>query len=290
METQKNQRPENGKDNVKIDLHVHTYLSDGYLSPSDVVYKAHCEGVSTIAITDHDTVSGLEEALNEGKKLGVDVIPGIEISARNGSSVHILGYFPGKSLEEISGIEVYLKKTQEGRTQRTYQLVGLLNQDGYEITAQEVDSLTRGVYAPKNAVVDILVKKGYVSNEKEGLKLVENKRYDVPYSSDWAMAPEDAVKLISSFGGKAVLAHPGKLMNKHDIEDFIKKLIDAGLKGIEVYSKKNSEAQRDHLADIADRYGLIKTYGTDLHRPDQMMGKIEGVDIDSGNIIDDLIK
>ncbi|MBD3313725.1 PHP domain-containing protein [Candidatus Woesearchaeota archaeon] len=269
-----------------IDLHVHTYVSDGYLSPSEAVERAYDSGVDTIAITDHDTVSGLEEAMQRGKEIGVDVIPGVEISARNGSSVHILGYFPGKTPADLSGVEDYLEKTQNGRTQRTYHQIELLNQDGYDISREEVDSCRKGVYTPKNAIVDVLVNKGHVKDDKEGLALLESSRYDVPYSPEWVVTPEEAVEMITSYGGKAVLAHPGKLMKRYDINDFVGKLADAGLKGIEVYSPKNSVGQREQLAEIANNYGLFMTYGTDFHRRNHDMGSVAGSEVDAECIIE----
>ncbi|MFO8016331.1 MAG: PHP domain-containing protein [Candidatus Woesearchaeota archaeon] len=258
----------------KIDLHVHTYMSDGDYSPAEVVRKAYEQGVETLAITDHDTISGLEEALQESEKLGITLVPGVEISARNGSSVHILGCFPVKSLEDIEGIEDDLKKTQEGRTERTYQQIEILNQKGYDVSIEESESFRRGVFTSKNHAIKVLMEKGYITSHKEGVKLTETKEYDIPYSDEWVMKPEEAVSLINSYGGVAVLAHPGKLMKKCDIDSFVGDLMKAGLKGIEVRSTKHTEEQTKYFDDLADRYGLIKTCGTDYHREEE--GKTMG--------------
>ncbi|MFC1732291.1 PHP domain-containing protein [candidate division KSB1 bacterium] len=274
------------KHSKKIDLHIHTYYSDGDCSPSDVVRMAYKQAVSTIAITDHDTVSGLEEAITEGKRLGVEVIPGIEITTRNRGSVHILGYFPGKDIRCIEGIEESLEATRQGRTQRTYEQIDLLNQDGYSITKEEVDVYRKGEFTSKVHVIKAMIEKGYIKKTKEGIKLMEDEHYDIHYSTEWAMKPEDAVALINFYGGIAVLAHPGKLMKKHDINKFVQKLVKVGLKGLEIYSPKNSPEQMCCLSEIAEKYGLIGTYGTDFHREGSTkIGVVDGANINPADTI-----
>lgn len=245
---------------MKADLHVHTTASDGRLEPKEIVSLAIGAGLDVISITDHDTVDGVVPALTAARALSkLTVIPGVEINtdvARG--EVHVLGYFidyTDKNLTET------LLKLREARRERAQKIIGKLTDLGMKLEWARVRELAQGGTIGRPHISQALLEKGYVSSEKEAFdKYIGHN--GPAYVERYKLLPVDVVKLILSAQGLPVLAHPADI---HDLENLVSKLKAAGLVGMEVYYRDYSSDTISKLAQIAKRYSLIPTGGTDYH-------------------------
>jgi predicted metal-dependent phosphoesterase TrpH len=247
-----------------IDLHLHTTASDGVLSPSEVVRYAKAKGLQAIAITDHDTIDGCEEGLAEGERIGVEVIPGIEISAEHSSgSMHILGFFLDIHHPLLKGRLGYLQKA---RAERNPKILERLNQLGIDITFQEVLKVSGGGQVGRPHFANVLLEKKYVRSFQEAFDRFLKKGAPA-YVDKIRLTPKEALHFISEANGVAVLAHPNTLgMNGYsELEKVILQLVEEGLKGIEVYYPEHSPSEVAQYNTLAQRYGLLSTGGTDYH-------------------------
>lgn len=242
-----------------FDLHVHTYHSDGLLSPEKVVEMAIRKGVNGIAITDHDTVLGIEAAIKHSKKLGnLVVVPGIELGCiHNHEEVHILGYFIDYKSKEIIDITEDLRRN---RVLRGIKMIERINDLGMELTLEEVQQLSREDYIGRPHIAEALVKRNYVTSIEEAFEKLLN-RGKPAYIERKTLSINESIHLIHSLNGIAILAHPGLLNNQETIYDCIKKGID----GLEVIHSKHSKKDVDQLLKIAEEYKLIVTGGSDCH-------------------------
>ncbi len=251
-----------------IDLHVHTNASDGDYGLETILQKAKCAGLKTIAITDHDTTKAVQKLDYKTKTQGIEVIAGIEISAlaKNNVEVHVLGYFFDDSYKAI---EQCLAKTRLGKTQRTLQAMQKFNDAGYRVQLEDVEAKAKySAYIGSMHLWKALVAKGYFDNVKEAEKKARLPELYVPYSKNWAMSAEDAVRTINNHNGVAVLAHPGSYVKKiglDGIEDLISELKQECLFGVEVYSTKHDAAQVTALKQVCRSLFLAATSGSDYH-------------------------
>jgi len=247
----------------RIDLHTHSYYSDGSLSPRQLVELAKKRRLKAIALTDHDTVAGVEEALVAGKELGVEVVPGVEMSAQYPpGTMHILGYYLHASHSELLGA---LKKLQQARAARNPKIIRRLQDLGLEITTTEVVDLSRGQVGRPH-IAKALVNKGYVSSINEAFSRYL-KKGAVAYVEKFRFPPEEAIAIIRRAGGIAVLAHPFTLgMEKPDeLLQLVRELAAVGLEGIEVFYPDHTEEMEVIYEDVARRLGLVCTGGSDFH-------------------------
>ena len=258
---------------VRIDLHVHTTASDGSQTPTEVLALAHEAKVTALAITDHDTVGGVAEALAAGENLGIEVIPGIELSSRyDGRDVHILGYF----LDWQDPLfQVELDRLQHTREIRNSQIVQRLRELGLDVTDEEVKELAGAASIGRPHIARVLMKKGYVKTAKEAFDryLADGAAANVPRVLP---EPAEAIALIRQFKGVPVLAHPSWLdRGAVRLDKVCEKLKGEGLMGVEVhYSTHRPEDTRRYL-DTAKRFGLLVTGGSDFHgvtKPDIEVG------------------
>lgn len=249
-----------------IDLHCHTTASDGTLTPTGLVELAAGAGVDVIAVTDHDTVSGVAEAAGAGRA-GVRVVAGIELSARTaGRSVHVLGYF----IDPSDGLlQRAIDRMRSEREVRMRRMVERLRELGYEITLDEVIAQARGAIVARPHLARALVARGYVRSIRDAFTpelIGDGGRAEVARS--WP-SPLEALDLIGAAGGVAVLAHPGLLhhLGTHDPvpEAMIAELTRSGLAGLEVDHPDHDPAMRDHLRSLAHRLDLVCTGGSDFH-------------------------
>jgi len=268
----------------RIDLHTHSSHSDGSLSPRQLVQLAKDRRLRAIALTDHDTVAGLEEALEAGKELGVEVVPGVEISAQYPpGTMHILGYYLRASNRELLGA---LKKLQQARAARNPKIIQRLQGLGLEITTTEVLDLSGGQVGRPH-IAKALVNKGYVSSIDEAFSRYL-KKGAVAYVEKFRFPPEEAIAIIRRAGGIAVLAHPFTLgINKVDeLVLLVHELAKIGLEGIEVFYPDHTEEMAIVYEDVAKRLGLVCTGGSDFHgnfRDHSDLGKIrQGQYLDYG--------
>jgi predicted metal-dependent phosphoesterase TrpH len=247
-----------------IDLHLHTTASDGVMSPSEIVRYAKTKGLQAIAITDHDTSEGLKEALMEGEKIGLEVIPGIEISAEHfPGSMHLLGYFIDNHNPYLCERLEYLQKA---RAERNPKIVEKLNSLGIEITYEEVVKASGGGQVGRPHFAQVLMDKKYVRGFQEAFDRFLKKGAPA-YVDKLRFSVEEALHFINEAKGIAVLAHPNTLQAEgySGLEKLVLRLLEKGLKGIEVYYPEHSPLDVTHYKTLAERYGLLMTGGTDYH-------------------------
>jgi predicted metal-dependent phosphoesterase TrpH len=244
----------------RIDLHTHTTASDGKCSPTENVRLAQERDIKAIAITDHDTVSGVSEALQAGQDSGIEVIPGIEISTSiSGQEIHVLGYFIDYQNQEFNE---ELSKLRETRNLRNELMVNKLNELGIEITMDEVRArqTKKGGNVGRPHIAEVLMGKGIIQTLEEAFEKYLGKEGRA-YVNPPRISPFEGVELIEKYGGVPVLAHPGL----YDLDHIITELASIGLKGIEVHHPDHSEEEVDKYRSIAEELGLIQTGGSDFH-------------------------
>ncbi|MEK8131937.1 PHP domain-containing protein [Paenibacillus filicis] len=245
------------------DLHTHTIASDGTGTPADNVRLAAAAGLAAVAITDHDTVGGLEEALAAGESYGITVVPGIEISTvHEGADIHVLGYWVDwrdpvflERLEQLRSV----------RDRRNEMIVEKLQALGMEITMADVlasVSLLRreGDTVGRPHIADALVRKGYVGSMAEAFERYLGKGA-AAYANPPRITPFEALVWIREAGGAPVLAHPGL----YGCDELIPTLAAQGLAGLEVYHADHTPEQETAYAAMAQRHGLLVTAGSDYH-------------------------
>jgi predicted metal-dependent phosphoesterase TrpH len=247
-----------------IDLHTHSNFSDGTDSPTQLLNKALAQGLSTIALTDHDTIAGWDEAINHLRP-GLSLLLGSEISCQteDGISVHMLGLLFDRDNEALMQT---MEQTRDNRIGRMGKIIHRLNGADYAITMEEVQAqLSPGATLGRPHLADALVAKGYMKNREEVFaKLLHN---GSPfYVSHYSPTPERAIELIKGAGGVAVIAHPmaslrGRVVSVASFENYVA----AGLDGIEVFHRDHAPEQQLLLATIADEFGLVKTGASDYH-------------------------
>jgi 3',5'-nucleoside bisphosphate phosphatase len=219
-----------------------------------------------LALTDHDTLSGLPEARAAGDLARVRVIPGIELSSRGGGhTVHVLGYFRELVPEPLAET---LARVIAVREDRNHAILARLEAMGAPIEWDDVVRRARGTVGRPH-IADTLVAAGHCADRDEAFA-----RYladDAPaYVPTAALTPEEAVALIAGSGGAPVLAHPAHLdLAPHALADYVDRLVAVGLRGIEAYRPEHDDALREELAGLALRRGLAATAGSDFHRPPQ---------------------
>ena len=265
---------------MRIDLHVHSTASDGTLSPSEVVREAHARGLCAIALTDHDTMDGVAEALQAGMRLGVEVIPGVELNTESpAGEVHVLGYFPppegwspeadpaGHGAGVVGAVidrEFYdlLASRRDSRAERARKMVQRLRELGMPLSYEDVLRQAGDAPVGRPHIARALLEAGYVESVKEAFDrwLYRGGPAYVPREK---LSPAEAVQAIIDAGGVPVLAHPGRI----DGQWVIQELIDAGLEGLECHYPEHTPEQTERYLGLAREHGLVVTGGTDYHGP-----------------------
>jgi 3',5'-nucleoside bisphosphate phosphatase len=267
-----------------IDLHAHTTASDGTLTPGELVALAKRVGLDALAITDHDTFAGYEEALSAAAEAGLDLIRGIELNSkldftgmsvtreRQHRSVHLLGYWPS----EAPAPEFYdwLQGERDDRRDRNRRLAEALQDRGIDITLQEVEARGRSL-AGRTHFARILVEKGYARNHEDAF--VNYLGEDSPsYVERQSETTENAIDRIRTSGGVPVIAHPVRLSLPYEAErEVLLRLKDAGLLGLEVYHSEHPPAMQAYYRQLAEELKLVPTGGSDFHggpKPEIQLG------------------
>lgn len=241
-----------------VDFHIHTIASDGVLKPSEAVEKALRNKIYYISITDHDSVGGIEEALEVGKTLGVKVIPGIELSTVfNQQDVHILGYgFDPKQ----TFLTEKLNSLQKKREERMKEMVERAVKAGISIAYEEVIELAKSGSLSRAHLARLLVEKGIVENLTEAFQVYLGRGKPLFVEKE-EISPKEAIDIINRLNGITVLAHPGVTNLNSEIDV----LIESGLKGIEAYYSDHTPEQTLYYLDLAKRKNLLVTAGSDSH-------------------------
>jgi hypothetical protein len=254
-----------------IDLHSHTDQSDGSSTPAGLVRAAVSLGLEALAVTDHDTLAGYDLAAPEAERAGLELVCGIELSTRpeqrpgepRPSSVHLLGYFPNQP--PSPEFRVWLRRHQESRRQRNIALIAKLQSLGVEITLEEVQAIGRNLTGRPH-FARVLIQKGYVSTRQEAfdLYLADNAQASVERDEP---ALTEGIERVRSGGGIPSLAHPVRLprADRSALEELLPPLIDAGLQAIEVYHSEHSPKDTALYLELARRFRLMATGGSDFH-------------------------
>ncbi|HTW64493.1 MAG TPA: PHP domain-containing protein [Bryobacteraceae bacterium] len=250
-----------------IDLHSHTNESDGTASPLELVELALERGVEALAISDHDTFAGYDEALPEARTRGLDLVCGIELSTRvpsgKSQSGHLLGYFLHQPA--TAEFRAWLDELIEGRRDRNRRLIASLRDKGVDIELPEVERLGRTLTGRPH-FARVLINKGYAANFDEAFRRYLGETAPT-YVERYAPYVAEAIERVRNAGGLPVLAHPIRLgiRDPNAEEAFIRELRDAGLRGIEVFHSDHRPADMERYGAIARKYNLLVTGGSDFH-------------------------
>ncbi len=251
----------------RVDLHTHSTASDGELAPAELVRLSLERGLSTIALTDHDTVAGLDAAIEAARGTALQVIPGVELSADvPQTEVHVLGYFIDW---HVPAFEEMLGKFRDGRFGRAEKMVRKLAALGAPISFDRVREIAGDASIGRPHVAQALLEAGHVSTVTEAFDKYIG-RNGPAYVERFKITPEDAVSLILSAGGVPVLAHP------REVTEYVLPMLRAGLLGLEVYYGMYDDATIQSLAHLARQYDLIATGGSDFHGLEKM-GHMNGL-------------
>ncbi len=248
-----------------FDLHLHTYASDGIYSPAEMVRKASEAGIKTIAITDHDTLAGIEEAQRTGEKFGVRVIPGVELSTKyDGKSVDILGYNVSAN-DTLNDVLIGLR---DGREDRALRIIKKFTEIKMPITMDDIREFSQGGVIARPHIAKAIVKKGYISDYQSVFDnyLADGKPCAI---EKVIISPQEGIDLIHQSGGIAVLAHP--ILTGDD--DFIRELLsNFNFDGIEVWHRKQTKEDNERYKKMAKEFDLIMTGGSDFHNDEHQLG------------------
>lgn len=256
-----------------IDLHVHSTASDGTLTPADVVKAAKDQELCAIALTDHDTVAGIPEALQAAKEYQITLIPGIEVTCHAmGKEIHMLGFY----LDYKDSLLLdRLESLRKNRASRNERMLEAFQKDGFPITMEKLQHGNPDTVITRAHFARVLVEEGIVSSKDAAFQkyLGEGKKYYIPRSE---IKPADAIRYIVDAGGIPVLAHPYEYhLSNAQLVSLIKELKELGLKGIEVYHSNNYQQQSSYLRELTHQFQLVATGGSDFHganKPDIQLG------------------
>jgi len=244
---------------MAIDLHTHSTASDGSLSPAAVVRAAHAAGLTALALSDHDSVEGIGEALATGRTLGLTVVPALELSAEHesGLSVHILGYFIDHTDPEL---RAYLAELRGVRRARARRMVDALRADGYGIDFADVIARSDGGAVGRVHVAQALVAAGRVTSIRHAFETLIGEGCPY-YVRKPVPEPAEVVATVRQAGGVAVLAHPAVNGTAH----LAKELVAAGLEGLEALHGQHTTVEREEMIRLAGQLDLVVTGGSDFH-------------------------
>jgi predicted metal-dependent phosphoesterase TrpH len=245
------------------DLHSHSNRSDGTLRPAEVMVLAAQRELAGVALTDHDTFDGLEEAAATANELDLDFVPGIEFSAEHeGASLHILGYWVDP---DDAAIEAELLRLTATRFRRGEMIVEKLRELGFDISLERVLEMAGGDAIARPHIAEAMVEAGIVADEKEAFD-----RYisddGLAYVPKHALPPMEALRLIEEAGGVCVLAHPGMWRGSDTVPDeLIEDMAASGMVGLEVRHPDHDEEMRAKYSAMAERLDLVATAASDCH-------------------------
>jgi predicted metal-dependent phosphoesterase TrpH len=246
-----------------VDLHLHTSASDGSYTPNEIVKIAFGMGLKAIAITDHDTVSGVAGALDAAVNYDIEVIPGIEFSTEiDNVSIHIVGLYVNYRNKELVKLSSEIFNSRENRAKLILKKLNQLLPD-IEITFAELKKVTDGLKGRLH-IAEILVKKGIVQTTNEAFDTYLGR--DAPaYVPRFKFTPKEAVAFLHKINAIPILAHPDYINAKVNLDQLIQELVAIGLEGIEVYYPTHSNEDIKRFQQIAKNYNLLESGGSDCH-------------------------
>jgi predicted metal-dependent phosphoesterase TrpH len=242
-----------------IDLHTHTTASDGLLTPADLTTAASRRGIAVLGITDHDTIDGLPDAIGTGQRIGITVVPGVELSTTMpGPEIHILGYFV--DIHDPIFFDRLAALTHD-RVNRISKVVQLLNDAGYPVEMDAILSQANEGSIGRPHVARALIELGAATDMNDAFVRFL-KRGAVGWAPRSPFSAEEAVSILVDNGAMPVLAHP---FSTRDVRGTIERLVPAGMRGLEVYYGEYDTAQQEELLVMAREFDLIPTGGSDFH-------------------------
>ena len=258
------------------DLHCHSSYSDGSLTPAELIRFAEKQGLSALALTDHNTSAGLKEFMEAGKDSDVIAVPGCEFSTEwNDKEIHVVGlFFQEKYWNEI---EDFLELAHIAKINSNLQLIANLNKAGYEVSEEEASALTRGDFN-RSHIARVLMRKGCVKSVQEAFEtlLKEGMGFYTPAKK---ISPMAVIRFIKVFGAAAVIAHPFLNLTLKELKEFLPLAKEAGLDAIEtIYTEFDEETTKNAIA-LAEEFGLKQSGGSDFHgaaKPDIFLGTGRG--------------
>lgn len=240
------------------DLHLHTEYSDGTFSPQEVVAKAKAAGLDCIAVTDHDTVQAIDLVNEEAELRGIENIPGIEITSdEDGMEFHILGYFIDYHNTDFLNL---LRKIELARRERVYAIVKKLNEHKIYINAEDVFGISQKGTVSRLHIARIMLKEGYIRSASEAFQKYIGVNCPC-YVGRFRQSPKDSIETILKVGGLPVLAHPHNIIS----DEWFLKLVNFGLRGVEAYYLEYQKWVTQKYLDLALKYNLLVTGGSDCH-------------------------
>lgn len=270
--TMRSSRPRRGQTPLRqhtVDLHAHTTASDGLVSPSQLVDMARQQGLRVLAVTDHDTTNGVDEALHAATA-ALTIVPGVEINTNvDGRETHVLGYY----IEHHDpSLQRFLSEQRNGRDVRAERMIERLGDHNIHLDLMAIRTQAAGAALGRPHVARALVAAGHARSVQDAFDQWLGIGRPA-YAARPNFTPEEAVAVIRKAGGVAVLAHPASML---ELETRVSRLVDVGLAGIECYYPGYSTSVTAALVAVARRYGLVPTGGTDFHGTDMKHGRALG--------------
>lgn len=278
----------------RFDFHTHTCVSDGSLTPTELVRRAAANGVTGIAVTDHDTVDGIAEARAEGERCGIEVLGGIELSvneADGSRAMHILGL----GLEDPAPLRARLEALRRSREERAARIVGHLRRNGVALELAAVEAQAAGGAVGRPHVARALVELGAVRDVDEAFTRWL-RRGRPAFEPNAELSAREAIEMVHAAGGVAVLAHPplsGGVDSPGGLAAFVERLVPLGLDGLEIWHPSHKPTVARRLRRIAAAHGLLETGGSDFHgadRPDVEVGRGRGGKLRIGRDVRDALE
>ena len=254
----------------KADLHIHTTASDGNSTPTEIVKLASEQKLDVISITDHDSIAGLEEAMDAAEKLGIEVSPGTEITALyEEREAHLLAYGFDTDNTDFNKLMMGHRKA---RVERGKWILDKLSREGLDLDMDEVRAEANGSNIGRPHIAAVLISKGYVASFKEAfIRYLSNQQLGIIPSDYFSL--EDVIETVKAAGGATVIAHPGQMYSEDELEELVK----AGIDGIEVVHPSHNYELQKKMEAFADRHNLLSTGGSDFHGQSQEYQKYFGV-------------
>lgn len=244
------------------DLHTHSTASDGQYAPAELVRRARDRGIQVLALTDHDSLEGLEEALDAGRALGLSVLRGVELGAKEYRNLHILGYGFSAAAPVLGELCAWMKR---GRDERKFRIVDYLREKGVPVTLEEVEEIAGGDIIARPHFARAMVRRGYVQSSREAFDRYLDTE-DYARIERAKPAARECVEAIHAAGGRVSLAHPYQVgLEDEALDALTGELAGYGLDALECFYPRHTEAQTAFYLRLAEKYRLHVTGGSDFH-------------------------